>query len=151
MYNEAVKVYLAGEIHTNWRDEIKDEVKKRKLPILIEEPQTNHEKSDHCGEVILGAEESSFWHDHKAAKINLIRTRKAIEKSDLLIVRFGEKYRQWNAAFDVGVAATLGKSIISYHASSLDHALKEIDSVAHVVTRSVKEIVDVLEYVIIKS
>ena len=96
--------YLSGEIHTNWRDELKNQAKAQNLPIDFTGPVTNHELSDDCGIKILGAENDRFWHDHKSAKINAIRTRTAIENADIIIVRFGEKYKQWNAAFDAGYA-----------------------------------------------
>ena len=98
-------VYLSGEIHTNWRDELKNRANVQNLPINFTGPITNHELSDDCGIAILGAENDKFWHDHKGAKINAIRTRTAIENADIIIVRFGEKYKQWNAAFDAGFAA----------------------------------------------
>ena len=105
-------VYLSGEIHTNWRDEIYKQTKDLGLEIIFSSPVTNHVASDDCGANILGKEELKFWHDHKGAKLNAIRTRKAIQNSDIVVVKFGEKYRQWNAAFDAGYASALGKSLI---------------------------------------
>ena len=108
-------IYLSGEIHTEWRDEIKKKASKEKMNINFTEPVTNHEYSDDCGVVLTGQEESKFWHDHKGAKINAIRTRNHIENADIVIVRFGDKYKQWNAAFDAGYAAALGIPIITIH------------------------------------
>ena len=105
-------VYLSGEIHTNWRDEIVKKCEILKLPIEFLSPVTNHELSDDVGVEILGKEDKKFWHDHKSAKINSIRTKNAIEQADVVVVRFGDKYKQWNAAFDAGYAAALNKSII---------------------------------------
>ena len=102
-----LKVYLSGEIHTNWRDEIINKCKSKNLEIEFSSPTTNHELSDDVGVKILGDEEKKFWHDNKGAKINAIRTRNAIEKADIVVVRFGEKYKQWNAAFDAGYASCL--------------------------------------------
>lgn len=141
-------VYLAGEIHTNWREEIKEKCEKLNLSIEFTEPVTNHELSDDCGKEILGAEEIKFWHDHKSAKLNAIRTRTAIEQSDIVVVRFGEKYKQWNAAFEAGFSAALSKPIIIIHQDEHQHALKEIDAASLAVTRNVDEVVRVLQYTI---
>ena len=141
-----LKVYLSGEIHTNWRDELIDKCKKEKLEIEFSNPSTNHELSDDIGVKILGNEDNKFWHDNKGAKINAIRSRLAIEKSDIVIVRFGEKYKQWNAAYDAGYASALNKSLITMHDKDNEHALKEIDAAALAVTKSVDEIVAVLKY-----
>jgi len=142
-------VYLSGEIHTNWRNEIKKKSKSLKLPIDFFEPITDHELSDNCGIKILGEENNNFWKDHKSAKINSIRTRTAIENSDIIIVRFGEKYKQWNAAFDAGFAAALSKPLIIIHNDDNQHALKEIDAAALVVTKNIEEVIRALKYVTI--
>ena len=106
------QIYLSGEIHSNWREEIIESTEKENLPIKFFSPVTDHDASDDCGVRILGHEENKFWHDNKGAKINAIRTRKGIEQSDIVVVKFGEKYRQWNAAFDAGYASALGLSLI---------------------------------------
>jgi len=141
-------IYLSGEIHSNWREQIKTQVNSQNLPILFTSPATNHELSDDCGIKILGSENEKFWHDHKGAKINAIRTRTAIEKADIVIVRFGEKYKQWNAAFDAGFAAALSKPLIIIHSADHQHALKEIDAAALAVTKNVDEVVKILKYTI---
>ena len=111
-------------------------------------PVTDHAASDDCGVAILGEESDKFWHDHKGAKINAIRTRKAISDADIVVVRFGEKYKQWNAAFDAGYAAALGKSLIIMHSSEYQHALKEVDASALAVVETPQEIVQILRYVL---
>ena len=141
-------VYLSGEIHTDWRNEIKKYAQKEKLNIKFTEPVTNHEYSDDCGVVLTGPEEKKFWHDHKGANINAIRTRTYIEKSDIVVVRFGDKYKQWNAAFDAGYASALKKSIIIIHGDEHQHALKEVDAAALAVVNEPSKIVDILKYVI---
>ncbi len=141
-----LKVYLSGEIHTNWRDEIINKCNEENLKIEFSSPTTNHELSDNIGVQILGKEDKKFWHDNKGAKINAIRTRSAIEKSDIVIVRFGEQYKQWNAAFDAGYASALNKSLIIMHSEEHQHALKEVDAAALAVTKSVDEIVNILKY-----
>ena len=141
-----LKVYLSGEIHTNWRDEIIDKCKSKNLGIEFSNPTTNHELSDDVGVKILGYEEKKFWHDNKGAKINAIRTRNAIEKADIVVVRFGEKYKQWNAAFDAGYASALNKSLIIMHSDEHQHALKEVDAAALAVAKNTDEIIKILQY-----
>ena len=143
-----ITVYLAGEIHSNWRREIIDLCEVDKLDIQFTSPVTNHENSDNCGIEILGAEEKIFWKDQKGANINSIRTKKLIKDSDLIIVKFGEKYKQWNAAFDAGYAAALNKSIIVIHNEDHQHALKEIDAAASAVASNTKQVVRILKYII---
>ena len=143
-----LKVYLSGEIHTNWRDEIINKCNEENLEIEFSSPTTNHELSDNVGAQILGNENNKFWHDNKGAKINAIRTRASIEKSDIVVVRFGDKYKQWNAAFDAGYASALNKSLIVIHNEENQHALKEIDVAALAVTKSVEEVVSILKYTI---
>jgi len=141
-----LKVYLAGEIHTDWREDIAQGCKD--LDIEFTAPVTDHSSSDDCGVAIMGAETSKFWHDNKGAKLNAIRTRKAIEDADIVVVRFGEKYKQWNAAFDAGYAAALNKSIIVIHSEDHQHALKEIDAAASAVASNTKQVVRILKYII---
>ena len=139
-------VYLSGEIHTDWRDEILSSSKG--LDITFEGPVTDHELSDDCGVMIMGDEPNKFWHDNKGAKLNAIRTRKGIINADIVIVRFGEKYKQWNAAFDAGFAAALGKSLIIIHSSEHQHALKEVDAAALAVVENPKQVVQIFKYVL---
>ena len=141
-----ITVYLSGEIHTEWRNEIINKSNELNLPIEFLSPNTNHELSDDVGVEILGKEDKKFWHDHKSAKINSIRTKNAIDRSDIVIVRFGEKYKQWNAAFDAGYASAMSKSLIIIHSEENQHALKEIDSVAQAVVKNVDEVIKILNY-----
>ncbi|MFU8897886.1 MAG: YtoQ family protein [Roseinatronobacter sp.] len=139
-----LNVYLAGEIHTDWRDQIITGA--QDLAITFTGPVTDHAASDDCGVAILGGEDQKFWHDHKGAKLNAIRTRKALADADIVVVRFGEKYRQWNAAFDAGFAAALGKSIIVLHGAEHQHALKEVDAAALAVAETPEQVVQLLRY-----
>jgi len=118
------------------------------LPVSFSAPVTNHAASDDCGVEILGAEPNKFWHDHKGAQINAIRTSTLIEKADVVVVRFGDKYKQWNAAFDAGMAAALGKPLIIMHGPEHAHALKEVDAAALAVAETVDQIIAILRYVI---
>lgn len=140
-------VYLSGEIHTDWRDEIEAAVRAKGLDVTFSGPVTDHGASDDCGVVIMGGEQNKFWHDHKGAKLNAIRTRTLIEKADIVIVRFGEKYKQWNAAFDAGMAAALGKSLIVMHGPDHAHALKEVDGAALAVIERPEQAAEILTYV----
>ena len=140
------KVYLAGEIHTNWREEIIENCKKENLDIQFSSPVTDHPSSDDCGVEILGAEEKNIWKDRKGANINSIRTKKSIKESDVVVVKFGEKYKQWNAAFDAGYAIGLSKSLVVLHNEDHQHALKEIDASASAVASTVDEVVKILRY-----
>lgn len=142
------KLYLSGEIHTDWREQIEAGCKQADLPVSIDAPVTHHEASDDCGVAILGEEPNKFWHDHKGAQINAIRTRTLIQEADVVIVRFGEKYKQWNAAFDAGYASALGKPTIIMHQAEHAHALKEVDASALAVAQTADEIVQILRYVI---
>ena len=139
-----LKVYLAGEIHTNWREDIAHGCKG--LDVEFTAPVTDHDSSDDCGVAIMGPEKDKFWHDNKGAKLNAIRTRKAIEDADIVVVRFGEKYKQWNAAFDAGQAYALGKSLIIMHQDEHQHPLKEIDAAALAVVKSPLQVSQILKY-----
>jgi len=141
-----IKVYLSGEIHSNWREEIMNGAKG--LDVVFSAPVTDHDASDDCGVSIMGSEDSKFWHDRKGAQLNAIRTRKGIEDADVVVVRFGDKYKQWNAAFDAGYAAALGKSLIVLHGPDHQHALKEVDAAALAVAEHPEQVVQILTYVL---
>ncbi|MFO7921315.1 MAG: YtoQ family protein [Nioella sp.] len=141
-----LKVYLSGEIHTDWRERITEGAKG--LDVTFSSPVTDHAASDDCGVAILGPEDSKVWHDHKGAKLNAIRTRRGIEQADVVVVRFGEKYKQWNAAFDAGYAAALGKSLIVLSLPDQQHALKEVHAAALAVAEEPEQVVQVLRYVL---
>ena len=142
-------VYLSGEIHTDWRDQIIDGA--AGLDVVFTGPVTDHAASDDCGVAILVAEENKFWHDRKGAQLNAIRTRKGIEEADVVVVRFGDQYKQWNAAFDAGYAAALGKSLVILHGADHAHALKEVDAAALAVAQEPAQVVQILRYVLTGS
>lgn len=141
-----LKVYLSGEIHSNWRDEIANGAKG--LDVEFSGPVTDHGLSDDCGVKIMGDEPDKFWRDRKGASLNAIRTRKGLQDADVVVVRFGEKYKQWNAAFDAGVASALGKSLIVMHGPDHQHALKEVDAAALAVVEQPEQVVQILRYVL---
>ena len=144
-------VYLAGEIHSDWRGEIISGAEQAGLPVEFLSPVTDHSASDEVGVEILGAEEKGFWKDHKGALINSIRTRTALERADVVVVKFGEKYRQWNAAFDAGYAVALGKQLIVIHPPDFTHALKELDGAAQAVAETSQQVVEILKYVTVQD
>ena len=141
-------VYLSGEIHSDWRERIRSGAAQAGLPVTFTAPVTDHASSDDCGVAILGEESDPFWKDHKGAGINAIRTRTLIERADVVVVRFGEKYRQWNAAFDAGYACALGKPLVVLHPGELTHALKEVDAAAQAVAETSEQVVRILKYAI---
>ena len=141
-----LNVYLSGEIHTDWREQIVNGA--RDLDVEFASPVTDHAASDDCGVAILGDEPNKYWHDHKGAMLNAIRIRKGISDADVVVVRFGEKYKQWNAAFDAGYAAALGKSLVVLHGPEHAHALKEVDAAALAVAEQPEQVVQILRYVL---
>ncbi len=142
-------IYLSGEIHSDWRERITNGINEKNLPIDISAPITIHEDSDDCGVAIFGQEPDKFWHDRKGAQLNAMRTKTLIEQSDIVVVRFGEKYKQWNAAFDAGYATALGKPVITLHPGEIDHPLKEVDAAAYAVAREPEQVVEALAYIIL--
>ena len=142
-----LNVYLSGEVHSSWREDIITGCKANNLPIEFLTPVTNHEASDDVGVMILGDEPEKFWYDQKAARINAIRTKTGIQKADLVVIKFGDKYRQWNAAFDAGQAAAKGKPYIVIHPQEFTHALKEVDAQAMAVAENSSQVIDILNYV----
>ena len=143
----AWQVYLSGEIHTDWRERIVNGAAAAGLDVEFSGPVTDHSASDDAGVSILGPEDKPFWKDHQGAGVNAIRTRTLLQQADVVVVRFGEQYRQWNAAFDAGMAAALGKPLVTLHPEQHDHALKEVDRAALAVAREPEQVVDILRYV----
>ena len=143
-------VYLSGEIHSDWRERIADGVREAGLPVELLQPVTDHSASDDVGASILGEEDEQFWRDHKGAGVNAVRTQTLLRRADVVVVRFGDKYRQWNAAFEAGYAAALGKPVVTLHDGDLTHALKEVDRAAMAVADSPEQVVEILRYAIAK-
>jgi YtoQ family protein len=144
------RVYLSGEIHSDGRERIAEGVEKAGLPVELFAPVTDHSASDDVGADILGEEGDKFWRDHKGAGVNAVRTQTLLKRADVVVVRFGEQYKQWNAAFDAGYAAALGKPIITLHDPDLEHALKEVDRAAMAVAERPEQVVEILRYAITK-
>ena len=143
-------VYLSGEIHTDWRQKIMQGAKDQGLDITFTSAVTEHEASDAAGDV-LGKNNNGFWRDHQSSKVNAIRTKNMIQKCDIAIIRFGDKYKQWNAAFDAGYCAALGKPYITLHAEDIIHPLKEVDAAAMAWAQTPEQVVELLKYVVSDS
>jgi len=139
-------VYLSGEIHTDWREQLKAGVDANNLTVTFTSAVTNHEASDAAGDM-LGEEENNFWRDHKSSKVNAIRTKTLIENCDIAVVRFGDKYKQWNAAFDAGICAALGKPYITLHDEDIIHPLKEVDGSSMAWAQTPAQVIEILKYV----
>ena len=137
-------VYLAGQIHDDWRDEVAQKAKEKNLPFTFVSPQTNHERSDNIGEDVLGKQPSNLHKDAAASSINNFRTQVLMQKADIVIALFGEEYRQWNTAMDVSTAITMNKPTIIIRPESLIHPLKELSSKANVTVETVDQAIDVL-------
>lgn len=146
----SLNIYLSGEIHTTWRQQIIDGCAARDLSVTFSSAVTNHEASDAAGD-LLGPEENNFWRDHKSAKVNAIRTKTLIEQCDVAIIRFGDKYKQWNAAFDAGQCAAMGTPYITLHDENIIHPLKEVDAAAMAWTTKPEQVVEILEYVVAQN
>jgi len=140
-------VYLSGEIHTDWREEIKQGAREVGLDVVFTQAVTDHDASDAAGDM-LGVPESGFWRDHQSSRVNAIRTRTLIEQSDLVVVRFGDKYKQWNAAFDAGYCSALGKPYVTLHGEDIVHPLKEVDADAQAWATTTDQVVEILRYVL---
>lgn len=142
-------VYLSGEIHSAWRQQILNGAQERCLPIQFYSPVEDHQLSDNCGTDILGNEEKPFWKDHKSARLNSIRIDNMIKKSDIVVVKFGDQYKQWNAAFEAGKAIAWNKTLITLHHPDLTHALKEINAAAMATAASPSQVIEVLNHVVV--
>ncbi len=140
-------IYLSGEIHSDWREQIIAGAAALDLPVTFTSPVTDHEASDSAGDM-LEPPSSGYWRDHKSSGVNAIRTRIQLEKCDLAVVRFGDRYKQWNAAFDAGYCAALGKPYVTLHDEDMVHPLKEVDSAAMAWAQTPEQVVQILQYVI---
>ncbi|PRR93565.1 MULTISPECIES: YtoQ family protein [unclassified Bacillus (in: firmicutes)] len=140
-------VYLAGEIHSQWRDEIKEKSQSLKLPVTFVGPMENHDRSDHIGEDILGEQPNAIFKDDAASDLNNFRTEILLNRSDVVIARFGEKYKQWNTAMDASAAIAKGKPLILIRPKELHHPLKELSNKANITVETVNQAIKALSYV----
>src|SRR5690625_2986142 len=140
-------VYLAGQIHDDWREQVEQKATERNLPLTFVAPQTNHDLSDAIGENILGEQPGDFYRDDAASSVNNFRTQVLMQKSDVVIALFGEQYRQWNTAMDASTAITLGKPTSIVRPTSLIHPLKELSNKANITVETLDQAIEVLAYI----
>lgn len=141
-----LSIYLSGEIHSEWRVQLINDCQSRKLPVTFFTPVVTHQASDEIGQVLHPELSGGFWRDKASSGINQVRIRAGIEKADLVIIKFGEKYKQWNAAFDAGYCAAKGKPYLVVHPEEFTHALKEVDNGAFAVAENLDQAVEILAY-----
>ncbi len=144
---EPITIYLAGEIHGDWRGELRGHLSERGLPVRFVGPQEQHDRSDSVGEDILGAQPSARYRDLVGAGVNTLRTRVLLRRTDLVVAYFGEKYRQWNTAADAGAAVAAGVPLLLVRAPELTHALKELDAMATVTVETLAQAAEAIAYV----
>lgn len=140
-------VYLAGHIHDQWREEFRTKAEERKLPLIFVGPQENHDLSDQIGEKVLGKQPNAKYADEAASQINNLRTRVLMNKSDIVVALFGEKYKQWNTAMDAATALEMGKPLILVRPEAHIHALKEMANKAQVVVETKEQAIEALAYI----
>ena len=141
-------VYLSGEIHSAWRQAIIQATDD--LDIRFTAPVTDHPASDAVGD-FLGSVEPGFWRDQQSSGVNAIRTRHDIDRADLVVVRFGAQYKQWNAAFDAGYCAARGIPYITLHDEDIVHPLKEVDQAAYAWCKTTEQVVTLIRYVLTQA
>lgn len=140
-------IYLAGEIHSDWRDELRAELERRDLPVEFVGPQEVHDRSDSVGEDVLGEQPGNRYRDLVGAGINTLRTRVMMRRVDIVVAYFGERFKQWNTAADAGAAVASGIPLILVRDSDLSHALKEIDAMASATVESLEQAAEVIAYI----
>ncbi|MCD8502163.1 MAG: YtoQ family protein [Bacillaceae bacterium] len=140
-------VYLAGQIHDDWREEVAKKAKEKKLPLVFVGPQTNHDRSDAIGEEVLGKQPGTLYKDDAASDINNFRTQVLMQKSDIVIALFGEKYKQWNTAMDASTAMAMNKPTIIIRPESLIHPLKELSNKANVTVETIDQALNAIGYI----
>lgn len=139
-------IYLAGQIHDDWREQLTSKIAKTNLEVEFVAPQSDHDLSDAIGEQILGEQPSKYYRDDAASAINNFRTQALMQKADIVIALFGDQYRQWNTAMDATTAINLGKPLILIRPEALIHPLKELSNKANVTVETIDQAVSVLAY-----
>ncbi|AQY51361.1 YtoQ family protein [Listeria weihenstephanensis FSL R9-0317] len=140
-------IYLAGEIHSDWRDKLRASIQaKPGITFHFWGPQEDHDTSDAIGESILGTQPNALYKDLQASKINNLRTELHLKKADLVIALFGDKFKQWNTATDAATAISLGKPTIIIRPTDLHHPLKELSEKANVTVDTIEQAAKVIDY-----
>ena len=140
-------IYAAGEIHSAWRNELRDGLERRGVRATVVGPQEAHDRSDSVGEDILGEQPGARYRDLMGARVNTLRTRILLRQADLVVAFFGPKYRQWNTAADAGAAVAAGLPLVLVRSEDLVHALKELDALATVTVETLDQAAEAIGYV----
>lgn len=144
---QAITIYLAGEIHSDWRERFRDLVEERDVRATFVGPQEVHGRSDAVGEDILGEQPGARYRDLMGARVNTLRTRVLLRRADLAVAYFGDQYRQWNTASDAGAAAAGGIPLILVRDPELTHALKELDALAAFTAETLEQAAEAVAYI----
>ncbi len=144
---EHITIYAAGEIHSDWRNELRAALQSRGVRATVVGPQEVHERSDSIGEDVLGEQPGPRYRDLMGARFNTLRTRILMRRADAVVAFFGPKYRQWNTATDAGAAVASGLPLVLVRDSELIHALKELDALATVTVETLAQAADAIAYV----
>lgn len=142
-----IVVYAAGEIHSEWRDELRGYLEAVNVEAEIIGPQEQHDRSDSVGEDILGAQPNARYRDLIGARVNILRTRVLMQRADLCVAFFGPKYKQWNTAADAGSAVAAGLPLILVRADEHVHALKELDALATLTVDTLQQAAQAIAYI----
>lgn len=144
---EPITIYLAGEIHSPWREQLRELVGRQNVPVRFVGPLDEHDRSDDVGEDILGKQPNARFRDLAGAGVNTLRTRVLMRRADMAVAFFGDKYRQWNTAADAGSAIAAGIPLLLVRAPELIHALKELDAMATFTVETLEQAAEAITYV----
>jgi YtoQ family protein len=142
-----IVIYAAGEIHSEWRDELRRHLEKLEVEVEIVGPQEVHDRSDSVGEDILGEQPGPRYRDLQGARVNTLRTRVLMQRADLCVAYFGPKYKQWNTASDAGAAVASGLPLVLVRAEEHIHALKEMDALATLTVETLEQAAQAVAYI----
>ncbi|TVP75995.1 MAG: YtoQ family protein [Gemmatimonadales bacterium] len=142
-----LSIYLAGEIHSDWRERFKAALAEKGVEATFLGPQTDHDRSDDIGELILGKQPDARYRDLMGARVNTLRTRVHLRHADLAVACFTDKYRQWNTASDAGAALAAGIPLVLVRGEDHIHALKELDAQADVTVETLDQAAEAVAYI----
>lgn len=142
-------IYLAGEIHSDWRDQLRRHLDEKDLDaeITFVGPQEAHDRSDDIGEDILGEQPTQRYRDLLGGQVNALRRRVQMSRADLCVAYFGPKYRQWNTAADAGAASAMDIPVILVRDLEHLHALKDLDAFAAVTAETLEQAAEAIAYI----
>lgn len=146
---DALTIYLAGEIHSDWRDRFASALRDRGIDAELVGPQTDHSRSDDIGETILGKQPGDRYRDLMGARVNTLRTRVHLQAADLMVAWFTDQYRQWNTAGDAGAGLAMGLPLVLVRPAELLHALKELDAQSDLTVETLDQAADAIAYIFV--